>query len=80
MTRQDNRQFHDDCRPSWRRLLLLDRSRAVRQMMGLRADLSGYRHDPKRQHPNHHDRRECDRQRASVPLVDHALIVQAVAS
>jgi hypothetical protein len=60
--------------------LLLDGRRAVRHMMGLHADLSGYRHDPKRHHPNHHDRREGDRQRSSVPAVGHALIVQAIAS
>jgi hypothetical protein len=31
--------------------------------MGLRAKLGGHGHDPKRQHPNHHDCREGDRQR-----------------
>ena len=59
------RQFHDDCRSSRRGLLLRDRRRAFRHMVGLRADLSGYGHDPKRQHPNHHDCSKGDRQRAS---------------
>ena len=57
--------------------LLLDRRRAFRHMMGLRADLSGYRHDPKRQHPNHHDRRKGDRQRSLVAIVDQAFVVEA---
>jgi hypothetical protein len=56
-----------------------DRSRA-RQMVRSRAKLSGYGDHPERQHPYHHDRRESDRQWAGVPFVDHALIVQAVAS
>jgi hypothetical protein len=45
--------------------------------MGLRTKLGGHGHDPKRQHPNHHDRREGDRQWACIPMVDHAFIVQA---
>jgi hypothetical protein len=46
-------------------------------MVGLRADLSGYGHDPKRQHPNHHDCSKGDRQRASVAIVDKAFVVEA---
>jgi len=45
--------------------------------MGLRSKLGGHGHDPKRQHPNHNDRREGDRQRACVPMVNHAFVIQA---
>ena len=53
---------------------------AVSEVTRLRGQVSGYGRDPEGQRPHEHDRRESDRQRTLVAMVDHALVVEAGAA